>query len=136
MNEKFPVTEFIEKFLDHGSTYEVGGRVKVIEPMEDYWRERTAMFLAAVILHIKETCSADRLCYPAVYDITKAAWHMEQDELSAIFATPGASKYYAAFCEKSDGVTKTVLIPAYTEMQVIRFDRQRIAEFERVFELC
>lgn len=137
MNDKSPVTEFIEKFIGCGSTYKVGKRVVVIEPMGDYWRKRTALFLAAVILLVKEeSCSAEDCCYKAVYDITKAAWHMEQDELSDLFVTPAAEQYYADCLKLSGRVIKTILISAHTEMQNIRFDRQRIAEFERVFELC
>lgn len=137
MNEKSPSTEFIEKFLDYSSTYKVGKRVVVIEPMEAYWRERTALFLAAVIMLVKEeSCSAGDCCYNAVYDITKAAWHMEQDELSDLFVTPAAEQYYADCLKLSGRVIKTVLISAYTKVKAIRFDRQRIAEFEKVFELC
>lgn len=121
--------------------YNVGKKVTVIEPMDEYWRECVCLFLAAVIYYLKENnTSENKLCYSVVLDFIQRARRMDIDELTAFFDSGGESseayKYYSAFLDKSGRTVVSVMLAAYTKIKVIYFDKQRIAEFERVFEIC
>lgn len=126
---------------DRREVHTVGKKVTVIEPMDEYWRECVCLFLAAVIYYLKENnASENKLCYSAVLDFIQRARRMDIDELTAFFdsvaKTSEAYKYYSAFLDKSGRTVVSVISTAYIKIKGIYFDKQRIAEFERVFEIC
>ena len=126
---------------DWREVYMSGRKFTVIEPMDEYWRECACLFLAAVVYYLKEnTTSENELCYSAVLDFIQRARNMDIDELTALFCNKGctseAYKCYSAFLDKSGKTVVSVILAAYTKIKSIYFDKQRIAEFERVFEIC
>lgn len=140
MNEQANVVDIINEFLNRKEVYKVGKKVTVIEPMDEYWKERVCLFLAAVVYYLKEThTSEDELCYYAVLDFINKAWRMDIEELTALFRSKGstseACKYYSALLDNSGTAVLSVLIAAYTKIKGIYYDKQRIAEFERVFDI-
>ena len=150
MNEQTNVVNIINELLDRKEGYKVGKKVTVIEPMDEYWRECVCLFLAAVVYYFKEHyTSEDKLCYSAVLDFTKKAWQISDlgrmdtdkyiNELTLLFGnesgTSKTNKYYSAFLNKSGKTVLSVVVAAHTELKVIRFDKQRIADFERVFDV-
>ena len=64
---------------------------------------------------------------------------MDIDELTALFCNKGSTseayKYYSAFLNKSGNTVVSVMIAADTKIRGMYSDKQRIAEFERVFEV-
>lgn len=140
MNEKDPDLKIINEVFFHRTTYTAGKKVKVIEPMDEYWKECTALLILAVVHYLKEHRSEDEHCYFAVLDFINKARHMSIDELTALFSTgicgtSEAFKIYSAFLDKAGRTVVTVMIAAVTELKGIYFDKQGIAEFERVFEI-
>lgn len=140
MAENSKIVNIINEFLDHKDIYEVGKKVTVIEPMDEYWRELVCLFLAAVVYYLKEThTSKDELCYYAVLDFINKAWRMNIEELTALFLDKGrkseAYKCYSALLDMAGTTVLSVLIAAHTKIKGIYYDKQRIAEFERVFEV-
>lgn len=140
MGENSFVENIINELLDRKEVYKVGKKVTVIEPMDEYWRECVCLFLSAVVHYIKENhTSEDELGYSAVLDFTGKAWHMDIDELTALFRNKGSTseayKYYSAFLDKSGKTVVSVVIGAHTKIKGMYFDKQRIAEFERVFDV-
>lgn len=144
MGEISFVENIINELLDRKEVYKVGKKVTVIEPMDEYWRECVCLFLSAVVHYLKENhTSEDELCYYAVLDFIQRARSMDIDELTAFFgnsngnesSTSEAYKCYSAFLDKSGKTVVTVMLAAYTEIKGIYFDKQRIAELERVFEI-
>lgn len=141
MNEKDPALKIINEVFFRRTTYTVGKKVKVIEPMDEYWRECTALLILAVVHYLKEHRSKDEHCYFAVLDFINKARHMSVDELTALFGdgiicgTSEAFKVYSDFLDKAGKTVTSVMIAAITELKGIYFDKQGIAEFERVFEL-
>lgn len=126
---------------DWREVYMSGRKFTVIEPMDEYWRECVCLFLAAVVYYLKENnTSENKLCYSDVLDFIQRAKRMDIDELTAFFDSGGetseAYKYYSAFLDKSGRTVVSVILAAYTKIKGIYFDKQRIAEFERVFEIC
>ena len=126
---------------DRREVYMSGRKFTVIEPMDEYWRECACLFLAAVVYYLKEnTTSENELCYSAVLDFIQRARNMDIDELTALFCNKGctseAYKCYSAFLDKSGKTVVSVISTAYIKIKGIYFDKQRIAEFERVFEIC
>ena len=126
---------------DRREVYMSGRKFTVIEPMDEYWRECACLFLAAVVYYLKENnTSKNKLCYSDVLDFIQRAKRMDIDELTAFFDSGGetseAYKYYSAFLDKSGRTVVSVILAAYTKIKGIYFDKQRIAEFERVFEIC
>ncbi len=140
MAENSKIVNIINEFLDHKDIYEVGKKVTVIEPMDVDWRARVCLFLSAVVYYLKEShTSEDELCYYAVLDFINKAWRMDIEELTALFRSKGSTseayKYYSALLDNSGTVVLSVLIAAHTKIKGIYYDKQRIAEFERVFEV-
>lgn len=140
MDEKASVTNIINELLNRKEVYTVGKKVTVIEPMGEYWKECACLFIAAIVYYIKENhTTEDELCYSVVLDFIQRASSMDIDELTALFcnksSTSEAYKYYSAFLDKSGKTVVSVMLVAYTEIKGIYFDKQRIAEFERVFEV-
>lgn len=142
------VLDILNEILSKGKTYKVGNKVRVIEPMDEYWRECVCLFLAAVVYYLKEHyTSEDKLCYSAVFDFTKKARQIDNlgqmdsaeyiTELTLLFGdesgTSKSHKYFSEFLKKSERTVLTVVLAAYTKIQGMYFDKQRIAEFERVF---
>lgn len=135
------VTVLDDILCNRQEVYNVGKKVTVIEPMDEYWRECVCLFLAAVIYYLKENnASENKLCYSAVLDFIQRARRMDIDELTALFDSGGetseAYKYYSAFLDKSGKTVVSVMLAAYTKIKGMYFDKQRIAEFERVFAIC
>ena len=135
------VTVLDDILCNRQEVYNVCKKVTVIEPMDEYWRECVCLFLAAVIYYLKENnASENKLCYSAVLDFIQRARRMDIDELTALFDSGGetseAYKYYSAFLDKSGRTIVSVISTAYIKIKGIYFDKQRIAEFERVFEIC
>ena len=146
------VTVLDDILCNRQEVYNVGKKVTVIEPMDEYWRECVCLFLAAVIYYLNENkmevdgaienyhASENKLCYSAVLDFIQRARRMDIDELTAFFdsvaKTSEAYKYYSAFWDKSGRTVVSVISTAYIKIKGIYFDKQRIAEFERVFEIC
>ena len=125
---------------DRREVHTVGKKVTVIEPLDEYWRECVCLFLAAVVYYLKENhTSENELCYSAVLDFIQRARNMDIDELTALFfnkdGNSEAYKCYSAFLDKSGKTVVSVMLAAYTKIKSIYFDKQRIAEFERVFEI-
>lgn len=138
MDKKDFVINIINEFLNHRDVYKVGKKVVVIEPMDEYWRECVCLFLAAVVYYIRENhTSEDELCYSAVLDFTNKARRMNLEELTALFDNESSSSkaYYTAFLNKSGKTVVTVILTAYIKIKGMYFDKQRIAVFERVFEI-
>lgn len=131
----------LDDMLRKEDVYNVGKKVTVIEPMDEYWRECVCLFLAAVVHYLKENhTSEDDLCYSSTLDFIQKARRMDIDELTALFDSGGetseAYKYYSAFLDKSGRTAVSVMLAAYIKIKGMYFDKQRIAEFERVFEIC
>lgn len=140
MNEKDPALKIINEVFFRRTTYTAGKKVRVIEPMDEYWRECTALLILAVVHYLKEHKPKDEHCYFAVLDFINKARHMSIDELTALFSTEicgtsEALKIYSAFLDKAGRTVASVMIAAITELKGIYFDKQGIAEFERVFEI-
>ena len=140
-NNKNIIAVLDDMLRDRKEAYTVGKKVTVIEPMEEYWRDCVCLYLAAVVYYLKENnASENELCYSAVLDFIQRARRMDIDELTAFFDSGGetseAYKYYSAFLDKSGRTVVSVILAAYTKIKGIYFDKQRIAEFERVFEIC
>lgn len=144
MAENSPVTNIINELLNDRIVYvleKLNNKVVEFEPMtEGFWKDSIRFFLIAAVYYLKENCkNTEELCYSAVLDFTTKAQQMTSDELNAVFCNLGedseSCKYYMAFLENSQKCSRSIITSATMQLKKIYFDKQRIAEFEKVFEV-
>lgn len=135
------VVETIDRLINDTVVYRINEPHKkeaIFEPIsDDYWKECVRLFLVAAVYYLEENRTSP--CYEDMCKLTEMVQHMNANDLNDMFCSDGSNslayKYYTSFCEKSGKCVVTAIITANLEIKKIYFDKQRIAEFERVFEI-
>lgn len=141
MNE-ISVMSIIDELLESRVEYtldKLGGKVVVFEPLSDeYWKECVRLFLAAAVYYLRENhTSVNGLSYSDLCGFVKKAREIDGETLNNMFLCGDSecSRYYTAFLEKAKKCTSSVIIDAHMQLKKIDFDKERIAELEKIFEI-
>lgn len=136
------VMSIIDELLESRVEYtldKLGGKVVVFEPLSDeYWKECVRLFLAAAVYYLRENhTSANELSYSNLCEFAGKAWKIGIEALNNMFLCGDSecSRYYAAFLEKAKKCTVSVIMDAHMQLKKIDFDKERIADFEKIFEI-
>lgn len=133
------IMKTIDRLLSDTVVYEINDphmKEAVFEPVSNgYWKECVRLFLAAVVFHLREIQAAPS--YSDLCEFVKAARECDREKLDNIFLGGGSDgrRYYTAFLEKAGKCTVSIIVDVHMQLQKIYFDRRRIEELERVFEI-
>lgn len=142
MNESEKVLNFVDDFINDNHLYINGNRTELFTHSVGFWLESIKLFLAAMILHLKENYDdKEKLSYYFLYEMTKKAWKISNDELDSIFKSgektienSDSLRIYTEFLKLAGRARLSVITDVTMELQKIYYDKEKIKEFERIFD--